>query len=122
MLPTPLRRQAWPSWGGDSVRPGAAGGCLCRARATLSKRGSPRLHVYACVNGHSLSFPALTARHFNPLVKALGERLKQKGKAKMLILGAAMRKLLVFAYGVLKSGKPFAPNFAANAAPIIQKA
>lgn len=74
------------------------------------------------MNGHSLSFPALTARRFNPLVKALGERLKQKGKAKMLILGAAMRKLPVFAYGVLKPGKPFAPNFAANAAPTIQKA
>lgn len=80
-------------------------GSSVRGRAVLSKRGSSRLR-------HSLYFPAMTALRFNPLVKALGERLKQKGKAKMLILGAAMRKLLVIAYGVLKSGKPFDPDFA----------
>lgn len=85
-------------------------GSSVRGRSVLSKRGSPRLR-------HSLYFPAMTALRFNPLVKALGERLKAKGKAKMLILGAAMRKLLVIAYGVLKSGKPFDPNFATKTAP-----
>jgi transposase len=52
----------------------------------------------------------MTALRFNPLVRALGERLKQKGKAKMSILGAAMRKLLMLAYSVMKSGRPFAPS------------
>ena len=29
----------------------------------------------------------------------------------MVVVGAVMRKLLVIAYGVLKSGKPFDPAF-----------
>ena len=53
-------------------------------------------------------YPAL---RFNPLIRALRERLEEKGKAKMAILGAAMRKLLHLCYGVLRSGKPFDPNF-----------
>jgi transposase len=79
-------------------------GTSVRGRATLSKRGSPRLR-------HALYFPAMTALRFNPLIRALRERLEEKGKAKMAILGAAMRKLLHLVYGVLKSGKPFDPNF-----------
>jgi transposase len=58
----------------------------------------------------------MTALRYNPLIKNLRERLLAKGKSKMLILGAAMRKLLVIAYGVLKSGKPFDPNFSAAGA------
>ena len=84
-------------------------GSSVRGRATLSKRGSPRLR-------HSLYFPAVTAMRFNPLVRAFAERLRERGKAKMLIVGAVMRKLLHIAYGVLKSGKPFDPNFATKAA------
>jgi transposase len=56
----------------------------------------------------------MTALRWNPLIKALGLRLSAQGKPKMLILGAAMRKLLHLAYGVLKSGKPFDPNFSAQ--------
>jgi transposase len=84
-------------------------GSSVRGRATLSKRGSPRLR-------HCLYFPAMTALRFNPLIRALRGRLLLKGKSKMLILGAAMRKLLVIAYGVLRSGKPFDPNFSAAGA------
>jgi len=47
-----------------------------------------------------------TALRFNLLIKALGLRLSTQGKSKMLIIGAAMRKLLHLAYGVLKSDKP----------------
>ena len=57
-------------------------------------------------------FPALTAIRFNPRVKALAERLEARDKDKMVIVGAAMRKLLQIVYGVLKSGKPFDPNYA----------
>jgi transposase len=32
-----------------------------------------------------------------------------RGKCPMVIVGAAMRKLLHLAYGVLKSGRPFDP-------------
>jgi hypothetical protein len=34
-----------------------------------------------------------------------------KGKSKMSMVGAAMHKLLRQAFGVLKSQKPFDPNF-----------
>jgi len=82
-------------------------GSSVRGKPRLSKVGSPRLRK-------CLYFPAMTALRFNPLIKALGLRLSAQGKPKMLILGAAMRKLLHLAYGVLKSGKPFDANFAAN--------
>jgi len=79
-------------------------GASVRGRSRLSKVGSSRLRK-------SLYFPAITALRFNPLIKALGLRLSAQGKSKMLIIGAAMRKLLHLAYGVLKSGRPFDPDF-----------
>jgi transposase len=82
-------------------------GSSVRGRARLSKAGSSRLRK-------SLYFPAITALRFNPLIKALGLRLSAQGKPKMLIIGAAMRKLLHLAYGVLKSKMPFNPNFVAQ--------
>jgi transposase len=82
-------------------------GSSVRGKPRLSKVGSPRLRK-------CLYFPAMTALRWNPLIKALGLRLAAQGKPKMLILGAAMRKLLHLAYGVLKSGKPFDVNFNAQ--------
>jgi transposase len=51
----------------------------------------------------------LPALRFNPVLRAMQERLKERGKRPMVILGAAMRKLLHLAFGVLKSRKPFDP-------------
>lgn len=82
-------------------------GTSVRGRSRLSKAGSSRLRK-------GLYFPALTALRFNPLIRALGLRLSAKGKSKMLIIGAAMRKLLHIAFGVLKSRRPFDPDFAAS--------
>ena len=82
-------------------------GSSVRGRSRLSKAGSSRLRK-------GLYFPALTALRWNPLIRALGLRLSAKGKSKMLIIGAAMRKLLHIAFGVLKSGRPFDPNFVAQ--------
>ena len=83
-------------------------GTSVRGRSRLSKVGSPRLRK-------ALYFPAITALRFNPLIRALGLRLQEKGKPKMLIIGAAMRKLLHLAFGVLKSKTPFDPNFCTSA-------
>ncbi len=58
---------------------------------------------------HALYFPALAALRVNPFVIALRDRLRARGKCPMVIVGAAMRKLLHLAYGVLKSGRPFDP-------------
>ncbi len=66
----------------------------------------------------ALYFPALSAIRFNPLIKALAQRLAKRGKAKMVIGGAAMRKLLHLAYGVLKSRQPFDPDYACPTPPI----
>jgi transposase len=82
-------------------------GSSVQSKPRLSKVGSSRLRK-------ALYFPALTALRFNPLIKAFGLRLSAAGKSKMLILGAAMRKLLHIAYGVLKSKQPFNPDFVAQ--------
>jgi transposase len=71
----------------------------------LSKIGSATLRK-------ALYFPALTAMRFNPCVLALAQRLQQRGKRPMVIVAAAMRKRLTLAFGVLKSGVPFDPDFA----------
>jgi len=60
----------------------------------------------------ALFFPAFTAIKHNPVVIALAIRLQKKNKEKMVIVGAAMKKLLQIAYGVLKSETPFDPNYA----------
>jgi transposase len=58
----------------------------------------------------SLYMPALSAMRFNPAVAALVARLKEAGRLKpKQIVVAAMRKLLVICFGVLKTGKPFDP-------------
>ena len=78
-------------------------GSSVRRKARLSKTGAPRLRK-------ALYFPAIVAIKHNPQIRALGMRMKGRGKCPMEIIGAAMRKLLHIAYGVLKSGRPFDPS------------
>ena len=78
-------------------------GSSVRRKARLSKAGAPRLRK-------ALYFPAVVAIRHNPYIKDLSERLRARGKCSMQIIGAAMRKLVHIAYGVLKSGKPFDPE------------
>jgi transposase len=80
-------------------------GTSVRGKPKLSKHGNSLLRKL-------LYFPALTAMTHNPLVRALCLRLKAKGKHKMAIIAAAMRKLVHIAFGVIKSGKPFDPTLA----------
>lgn len=70
----------------------------------LSKIGNRRLR-------RALYLPAVVAKRYNPLIKAFCERLRERGKGPMEIIGAAMRKLHIV-YGVLKSGKAFDPSLA----------
>jgi transposase len=81
-----------------------ASGASVHRRAHLSKVGHADVR-------RALYMPAVVAKRFNPLVRNLCERLAEKGKHNLAIIGAAMHKLLALAYGVLKSGKPFDPNF-----------
>lgn len=83
-------------------------GSPIKRKARLSKTGAPRLRK-------ALYFPAIVAIKHNPQIRALGVRLKGRGKCPMEIIGAAMRKLVHIAYGVLKSGRPFDPEMAKTA-------
>ena len=71
----------------------------------LAKTGNSRLR-------RALYLPAIVAMRHNPAVHALAERLRARGKRPMVIVGAAMCKLLHLISGVLKSGKPFDPAVA----------
>jgi len=73
-------------------------------RSRLSKMGCSRLRK-------SLYMPALVAVRHNQQMMELYHRLQARGKPKKVALVAVMRKLLVLAYGVLKSGKPFDENY-----------
>ena len=75
-------------------------GTSVRGNPQMSKIGNARLR-------RAMYFPAMTALRFNEAIKAFGDRLKERGKEKMVIIGAAMRKLLHICYGVLKSGQAF---------------
>jgi transposase len=79
-------------------------GSSVHGKPRLSKIGSDRLRK-------AMYFPAIAARRFNPVIKAFCDQLLERGKHKMTIIGAAMRKLLHLAYGVVKSGKAFDPNY-----------
>jgi transposase len=54
--------------------------------------------------------PAVVSIRFNPIIKDFAKRLSNAGKAKMVVVIAAMRKLLHIIYGVLKNKMPFNEN------------
>ena len=63
----------------------------------------------------ALYFPAISAMRFNPQIITFCDRLAEKHKPNMVVIAAAMRKLLCLSMGVLKSGLPFNPNYAQTA-------
>jgi transposase len=75
-------------------------GTSVRKATRLSKRGNAFLR-------RALYMPALSAIRHNPLIKAFFEQLVARGKSRMVAVGAAMRKLLMIAYGVLKNRRAF---------------
>jgi len=83
-------------------------GTSLRGRTRLSKIGNARLR-------RALYFPAITALRCSPFFQAWAEGLLKRGKSKMSVICAVMRKLVHLAYGVLKTGKPFDPEWAKSA-------
>jgi len=81
----------------------SSGSSVC-GKPRLSKIGNSRLRK-------ALYMPAVVARRYNPFIRIFCDRLVAKGKSKMSVIGAAMHKLLRQVFGVLKSHKPFDPNF-----------
>jgi transposase len=76
-----------------------------RGRSRLSKIGPGRLRK-------ALYCPAVAALRWNPTIRAVRVRLQAAGKPTMVIIGAAMRKLIHLAYGVFKSGRAYEPTCA----------
>lgn len=80
-------------------------GSSVRKKSRLSKTGNSYLR-------QTFYMPAVALmRGHNPLLQPLIERMREEGRKPMVIIGAIMRKLLHLAYGVLKTGKPFDPNY-----------
>jgi len=77
-----------------------------RMEKSISKRGNRRIRsvLYGCVTA---SLRAGT----NPPVRALFDRLKEKGKHQKVAEVACMRKLLAIVYGCWSKGQHFDPNF-----------
>ncbi len=80
-------------------------GSSLRGRTRLSKIGNARLR-------RALYFPAITAIRCSPFFQAWAEGLLKRGKSKMSVICAVMRKLVHLAYGVLKHGREFDPQWA----------
>jgi len=80
-----------------------------KKKSKLAKTGNVHLRT-------AFYMPALSAARHNPLIAAFVARLQANGKSKMTIVAAVMHKLLRLAYGVLKSGRPFDPDFAKTCA------
>lgn len=79
-------------------------GSSARGRTCLSKIGNARLRK-------ALYFPAITALRCSGFFQQWAAGMRERGKTKMAVIGAAMRKLIHLAYGVLKTGKPFDPHW-----------
>lgn len=79
-------------------------GTSVHGKSRMSKMGNVHLRKY-------LYMPAMVAKRHNPIIHEFCERLIERNKLPKVIIGAAMRKLLHIAYGVLKSEQPFDPNF-----------
>jgi transposase len=69
----------------------------------LSKIGNGRVRK-------ALYFPAIVAVRCNQVISDFARRLRNNGKTPMQVVGAAMRKLIHIAYGVIKNNRPFEPT------------
>jgi transposase len=73
-------------------------------RTRISKRGNQHLR-------RTLYMPALSACRSNPLCADLYQRLIKRGMCRKAAMVAVMRKLIMLAYGVLKSRQTFSADY-----------
>lgn len=74
-----------------------------RGRASIGKSGRSKLRevLYMC---------AVVASTHDPAIRALAQRMQQRGKPAKVVLTAVMRKLLHLVYGILKSEEAYDPS------------
>ena len=73
-------------------------------RSSLSKMGNVNLRK-------CLYMPAINSMAYNPVLKSFADNLRKRGVAGKKIVAAVMRKLIHLVYAILKSGKPFDPEY-----------
>jgi transposase len=79
-------------------------GSSIKGKPRLSKVGSARMRK-------ALYTPSLVSMQYNPVIISFCQRLAKKGKNGKVIVCAVMRKLVHTIFGVLKSGRPFDPDY-----------
>jgi transposase len=72
-----------------------------RGRSTIGSFGPAHLR-------RALYLPAIVAMRANPRLCPFAERLRAKGKPAKVVIVAVMRKLLLLAWALLRTGQPFA--------------
>ena len=84
-------------------------GTSVQGRSQIGHSGNARLRTL-------LFLATLTAARFNPVIKLFWQRLRvDKNKPVKVARCACARKLLHLAYAIVKSGKPFVPDYAVGA-------
>jgi transposase len=79
-------------------------GTSIKGRTMISRSGSSTLRA-------ALYMPSLVARRHNPILNAFAERLLATGMAKKAVICAVMHKLTHLIYGVIRTEKPFDPDY-----------
>lgn len=79
-------------------------GSSLNSKGSISRLGNTALRT-------ALYFPAIVAKKYNPIIQSFCKKLSERGKTGKQVVCAAIRKLLHIIFGVLKSGKPFDPNY-----------
>jgi transposase len=92
--------KSWVAFCGLNPEPRQSGNS---AYSRLGRAGNARVRA-------RLYLPAVSAVRFNPVIRDMSDRLKQRGKSGRQRIVAAMHKLLRLCFGVLKTGQPFDPN------------
>jgi transposase len=80
-------------------------GSSVRSRGHISPLGPAALRK-------ALYLPAIVAMRANPTLRVFAERLRAKGKRPKVVITAVMRKLLLLAWTLLRTGQPYSPRFA----------
>jgi transposase len=63
------------------------------------------------LEGNIRYMPSLVSMQYNPVIIRFCQRLSKKEKNSKVIVCAVMRKLVHLIFCVLRSGRPFDPNF-----------
>jgi transposase len=91
----------------NSKQIGALAGLAPFAKDSGNKRGERHISGGRTAVRAALYMPALTAIQYNPVIRALYQRLVQAGKHHYVAITACMRKMLVILNAMVRSNQPW---------------